>query len=293
MGEPGADDRARTSTGVIGLGVIGRPIAERLVKAGFDVSVYDVRAEPAVALAHLGATRCTSPAEVAQRSRIIVSLVADQSQTDAVVFGADGIVNVLGPDSIFVTGSTLGPAPVRELAQALGARGCATLDAPISGGYLAAAAGTLSLMIGGPQSVLDRALPVLRAYATTIIRTGDVGTGQAAKLAHQLVCSVNVITLLEGMSLGVAAGVEPAVLRQVMRAGVADSSILRLWDDLGPRWKSMLDARAAGEPPSNLQKDLHLVLELAHELEVELNVCPAASRVADDGSATGHDDPRL
>ncbi len=286
-------DAASIGAGVIGLGVIGRPIAERLIKAGFRVAVYDVRAEPAAALAQLGATPCASPADVAKRSRIIVSLVADKAQTDAVIFGADGILNALQPDSIFVTGSTLGPAPVRSLAQALDARGCATLDAPISGGYLAAAAGTLSVMIGGSQSVLDRALPVLRAYATTIIHAGDVGAGQAAKLAHQLVCSVNVITLLEGLSLGAAAGVDPAVLRQVMQAGVADSSILRLWDDLGPRWKSMLDTRAAGEPLSNLQKDLHLVLELAHDLDVKLNVCPAASRVADDGSATGHDDPRL
>jgi 2-hydroxy-3-oxopropionate reductase len=286
-------DAAGISVGVIGLGVIGKPIAERLIKAGFGVAVYDVRAEPAAALALLGATHCASPAEVASRSRIIVSLVADKAQTEAVIFGDDGILNALGRDSIFITGSTLGPAPVREFARALDARGCATLDAPISGGYPAAAAGTLSMMVGGPQSALDRALPVLRAYATTIVRAGDVGAGQAAKLAHQLVCSVNVITLLEGLSLGVAAGVEPAVLRQVMQAGVADSSILRLWDQLGPRWKSMLDARAAGDPPSNLQKDLHLVLELAHELDVKLNVCPAASRAADEGRATGHDDPRL
>ena len=182
---------------------------------------------------------------------------------------------------------------MRKLAQALGAKGCETLDAPISGGYLAAAAGTLSVMVGGSQSALDRTLPVFRAYASTIIRAGAVGAGQAAKLAHQLVCSVNVITLLEGVSLGAAAGVDPAVLRRIMQAGVADSSILRLWDDLGPRWKSMLEPRASGAAPSNLQKDLHLVLELAAELGVKLNVCPAASRAADAGSATGRDDPQL
>ncbi len=282
-----------TNVGVLGLGVIGKPIAERLIKAGFSVAVYDVLEDRVAGLHKLGATACASPADVATHSDIIVSLVADAAQTDAVVFGPRGIIEALRPGCIFVIGSTLGPLPVRNVAQALAPRGCATLDAPISGGYLAAYEGTLSLMIGGPQPVLDKSLPVLRAYATTITRAGDIGAGQAAKLAHQLVCSVNVITLLEGLSLGAAAGVEPAVLRKIMQAGVADSSILRLWDELGPRWKNMLNAAAPGSPPSNLQKDLHLVLELAHDLGVNLQVCPAASRAADDGVATGQDNPAL
>lgn len=281
------------NVGVLGLGVIGKPIAERLVKAGFSVAVYDVLENRMVELQNLGATPCASPADVATRSEIIVSLVSDAAQTDAVVSGENGVLNTLRPGSIFVIGSTLGPKPVHKVAQALAAKGCATLDAPISGGYLAAREGMLSLMIGGAQPVLDKALPVLSAYATTITHAGDLGAGQAAKLAHQLVCSVNVITLLEGLSLGAAAGVAPAVLKEIMQAGVAGSSVLRLWDELGPRWKGMLNAAAPGGPPSNLQKDLHLVLELAHELGIDLQVCPAASRAADEGIATGHDNPAL
>ena len=282
-----------TNVGVLGLGVIGKPIAERLLKAGFCVAVYDVRNQPVVELQELGATPRTSPADVAKHSEIIISLVSDAAQTDDLVFGAGGILDALQPGSLFVIGSTLGPAPVRKLAQVLAAKGCETLDAPISGGYPAARAGTLSVMTGGAQSTLDRALPVLRAFAKVITHAGDVGAGQAAKLAHQLVCSVNVITLLEGMSLGVAGGVEPAVLKQIFREGVADSSVLQRWDDLAPRWKGMLKATAPGLPPSNLQKDLQLVLELAHELGVGLHVCPAESLAADRGMATGHDNPRL
>jgi len=279
--------------GVLGLGVIGQPIAARLVQAGFEVAVFDVRDEPLAALRAVGAVTCASPAAVAGRSEIIISLVSDAAQTDAVVSGADGILGALCPQSIFITGSTLGPAPVRAVAERLAAKGCATLDAPISGGYLAAAEGTLSLMIGGAQTTLDRALPVLRAFATNITRVGDVGAGQVAKLAHQLVCSVNAMTLLEGLALGVAGGVEPDALKQVLREGVADSRVLRLWDDLGPRWKGMLKAPGLGGAPSNLQKDLHLVLDLARSLGVELHVSPAASEAADRGVATGRANPAL
>jgi len=279
--------------GVLGLGVIGKPIAVRLTSAGFEVSVFDVREEPMVELRREGAVTCASPAAVAARSEMIISLVSDAAQTDAVVSGTDGILGALRAGSLFVTGSTLGPAPVRAVADRLAAKDCATLDAPISGGYLAAAEGKLSLMVGGTQAALDRALPVLRAFATNITRVGDVGAGQVAKLAHQLVCSVNAMTLLEGLALGVAGGVEPGILKQVLREGVADSRVLRLWDDLGPRWKGMLKGVAPGAVPSNLQKDLHLVLALAGELGVPLHVSPAASDAADRGVATGRDDPEL
>lgn len=282
-----------TNVGVIGLGVLGKPVAERLVKAGFRVAVFDVRDEPMAALQEAGATKCASPAEVAKLSEIIVSLVSDRAQTDAIVFGAGGILEALQPGTIFITGSTLGPASVQNIAAALAAKNCATLDAPISGGYLAAYDGTLSLMIGGAQATIDQALPVLRAFAQTITRAGDVGAGQAAKLAHQLVFSVNVMALLEGLSLGAAGGVEPAVLKQIIREGIANSSVLQLWDDLGPRWKNMLKATAPGATPPNMRKDLHLVLELAQELGVNLYVGTQASLIADAGVATGHDDPRL
>src|SRR6185436_20542957 len=113
--------------------------------------------------------------------------------------------------------------------------------------------GALSLMVGGAPAVLERALPVLRIFARDITRTGDVGSGQAAKLAHQLVFSVNVMALLEGLSLGVAGGVEPAVLKTIIKEGIANSSVLQLWDDLGPRWKKMLEATPPGTTPPNLR----------------------------------------
>jgi 2-hydroxy-3-oxopropionate reductase len=277
---------------VIGLGVLGKPVAERLLKAGYRVAVFDVRAEPVAELKKAGAIACASPAEVAKHAELIVSLVSDRPQTDAIVSGPGGILETLKPGTIVVIGSTLGPAPVRKVAEALATRGGETLDSPISGGYLAAYEGTLSLMIGGKPAVLDRALPALKTFAKDITRAGDVGAGQAAKLAHQLVFATNVMALLEGLSLGIAAGVEPDVLKGIFKAGIADSAILRLWHDLGPRWKAMLEATPADAPLPNLRKDLHLALDLAHQLDVSLPIASEASMIADAGIATGHKDPR-
>ena len=130
---------------------------------------------------------------------------------------------------------------------------------------------------------------MLRVFARDITRTGDVGSGQAAKLAHQLVFATNVMALLEGLSLGVAGGVEPAALKQVFKNGLANSAVLQAWDDLGPRWKGMLKATAPGTIPPNMRKDLHLVLEFARELGVTLYIGGQASLIADAGAATGHD----
>ena len=281
------------SVGVIGLGIIGKPIAERLVKAGFRVAVHDVRDEPVAELKNAGATACASSAEVAGRSDIIISLVLDRAQTHDVVFGEKGVIQTIRPGTLFATGSTLGPAPVRSIAAALAAKGCMTLDMPITGGYPAAYEGKLVLMIGGAQDALERALPVFRAFANNILRVGDIGAGQVAKLAHQLVMSVNVIALLEGLSLGVAGGVEPAMLKQVLKDGLANSRVLQVWDELGPRYKSMLKPAPPGASLPNLRKDLHSALELAHELGVTSYLGTQASLIADAGIATGHDNPLL
>ena len=282
-----------TNVGVIGVGIIGKPIALRLLKAGFKVAVYDVRPEPVAELKEAGATACNSSADVAGRSEIIISLVHDAAQTDDVVFGANGIIGVLKPGTIFATGSTLGPEPVQRIARALTEKSCATLDMPITGGYLAAYEGKLVLMIGGDETVLARALPVFYSFAHIITHAGDIGAGQTAKLAHQLVMAMNVMALLEGLAFGKAGGVEPAILKQILKDGLANSTVLQVWGELGPRWKDMLKPAAPGAEVPNLRKDLHTVLELARELGVDLPIGKEASRIADAGVATGHDNPLL
>jgi 2-hydroxy-3-oxopropionate reductase len=288
-----SDNSAITNVGVIGVGVIGKPIAERLVKAGFRVFIYDVRDEPLTALEKIGATVCPSPAHVAARSEMVISLVVDAPQTDDVVFGERGILHTIRPGTVFATGSTLGPAPVLKVAEAVAAKRCDTLDMPITGGYLAAYEGKLALMMGGNEDTLERARPVLKAFANIITHAGAIGAGQAAKVAHQLILTVNVMALLEGLALGVAGGVKPDVLRKIIRDGLANSRVLENWADLGARWKGMLAPSEPGGPLPNLRKDLHTALELARELGVKVNLGMEASRVADAGTATGHDDARL
>ena len=281
------------SVGVIGIGALGEPIAGLLLKAGFATSVCDVRRDPLERLAKLGATPCASAAEVARYSDVIVSLVLDEAQTTDVVCGKSGLLGEIRPGAVLAIGSTLGPDAVRRIAETLGPKRAHVLDIPISGGIVAAREGALSVMAGGEEAVIERAMPALKVFARDITRTGGVGSGQTAKLAHQLVFSVNVMALLEGLALGAAGGLEPGVLKEVLRTGLANSAVLQAWPDLGSRWKGMLAPSAPGMPPPNLRKDLHLVLQLAGELGVPLHIASQASRIADAGIATGQADPRL
>ncbi len=285
--------RPQMRVGVIGLGALGRPVSELLLKAGYRTAVYDVRREPVRELAALGAQACRAPVELAEQSDLIVSLVSDAAQTDGIVSGPDGILDGLQRGAIFATGSTLGPEPVQRVAMQIAAKGGDTLDIPISGGIIAAKEGALSLMVGGSERTLERAMPALRVFARDITHCGPVGSGQAAKLAHQLVFSVNVMALLEGLALGKAGGVDPEIMKTVLKQGLANSTVLQVWHDLGPRWKGMLQPTAPDAPLPNMRKDLHLVLEMAESLGLPLQIAEHASQVADSGAATGHDDPQL
>ncbi len=285
--------RPQMRVGVIGLGALGRPVSELLLKAGYRTAVYDVRREPVRELAALGAQACRAPVELAEQSDLIVSLVSDAAQTDGIVSGPDGILDGLQRGAIFATGSTLGPEPVQRVAMQIAAKGGDTLDIPISGGIIAAKEGALSLMVGGSERTLERAMPALRVFARDITHCGPVGSGQAAKLAHQLVFSVNVMALLEGLALGKAGGVDPEIMKTVLKQGLANSTVLQVWHDLGPRWKGMLQPTAPDAPLPNMRKDLHLVLEMAESLGVPLQGAQHASQVADSGAATGHDDPLI
>lgn len=285
--------KIQAKVGVIGLGALGLPIARRLITAGCSTAVYDVRFDPVRELAALGASACSSPADVARVSDLIISLVSDAEQTDAIVSGPGGILETLRPDAVFATGSTLGPGPVLRVAQQIAAKGGHTLDIPISGGIFAAREGLLSLMVGGDPELLASVMPILKVFADNVTHTGEVGTGQVAKLAHQLVFSSNVLALLEGLALAEAGGVSPDVMKLVLKQGLANSAVLQIWHELGPRWKGMLEAKADDEPLPNMRKDLHLVLDMAQKLGVALPVGSHVSRVADSGQATGHNNPEL
>ena len=185
-----APENIRLKAGVVGLGALGAPVAGLLLKAGHPVAVYDVRSEPVAESQMLGARACASPAEVAQHSDIVISLVSDRAQTDDIVFGSNGMRDHLQAGAILAIGSTLGPEPVRHIAQKLAARDVEVLDIPISGGILAAREGTLSLMAGGRAETLARAqrqsgtaeLPPSQVVLDDVI---ELGPGDQIVEAHR------------------------------------------------------------------------------------------------------------
>ena len=279
--------------GLIGLGTLGKPMAKNLVKAGFDLAVYDVREAPMKELEAAGATPCASASELAARSEVLISMVLNIIQTEEVVFGSQGVTASVRPGTKLVIGSTIGPGPMRKIAQALEPKGVTLIDAAMAGGYPAAEKGTLTVMVGGDPEVLDEVMPVLRAVGSTILRAGAVGTAQAAKLANNLTQAINIIALLEGLALGMAAGVESKTLKEILRKSSANSYVLEVWDKLGPRWKKRLARRTPEDQVPNLCKDLRLAVDFARELGVPLPVGSLASALWEGGIATGHEDPRI
>jgi 3-hydroxyisobutyrate dehydrogenase-like beta-hydroxyacid dehydrogenase len=282
-----------TRVGFVGLGTLGLPMSLNLRHAGFPLAVRDVRPEPLAELAALGARVCGSPAEVMQHADVVVSLVQTLEQTREVVLGQGGIVEAAARGKTLIVGSTIGPAAMIELARAVQATGCAFVDGAVTGGYPAARAGSLTVIVAADDPTLDAVEPVLQVFGKTIIRTGPVGNAQRAKLVNNMVLSANIVALLEGLALGAAAGLDPAVLRRTLRSATADSYPLQVWEELGGRWKGQLGRRRAGDPVPNLSKDLQLALALAHELAIPMPVAAQAAALFEGGAATGHDDARL
>ncbi len=250
--------------GVIGLGRMGRPMAERLVAAGFDVVVHNRSQGPVDELVALGARAAGSAAEV--DADVVITLLPDPGTVEALTLEA------ARSGALLVDMSTSPPALAVRLAETLRSRGAAALDAPVSGGVTGAREGTLTIMAGGEEADLDRARPVLEALGAKITHVGGHGAGQIAKAANQLVVALNIQAVAEALSLARAAGVDPAVVREALLGGFADSRVLQ---EHGQR---MLDRDF--EPGGALRlhlKDLDIARELAAERGAAL---PAGEQVA-------------
>lgn len=257
--------------GFIGLGTMGGFMAANLIRAGFELVVFDVR-EQAVAPARAqGASVASTPGEVGARAGIVVSMLPDTPDVEAVIRGPDGLLSVAPSCRLFIDMSTIAPAAVRTISAELAAKQIAFLDAPVSGGPVGAENGTLTIMAGGEEAAFQQALPVLRALGTTITHVGPSGAGQTLKLCNQLICGINIQAICEALALARASGVDLGVLRQVLMGGSAGSWML---DKLGPGMIAR-DTRA-GFRIDLMLKDLKLVQELAFDLSVPL---PATSLV--------------
>ena len=251
--------------GFIGLGIMGAPMAANLLKAGFELTVWNRTASRGDALVAAGATRADSPADVAHASEVTISCVTDSPDVEAVTLGEHGVLAGAAPGSVYIDCSTISPATARKVAEALGRNDVAMLDAPVSGGDVGAKAGTLAIMVGGDAPVFERCLPVLQAMGKTIVHVGPSGAGQVVKLCNQVAGGLNLLAMAEAIVLAEQAGVAPEKMLEVVSAGAAGSWML---SNLGPR--AVRGDFAPGFMVELMQKDLRLVLETAAETTTPL-----------------------
>lgn len=254
--------------GFIGLGIMGKPMCRNLLKAGYQLTVYSRTQKDVDAIVGGSggkAVAAASPKEVAAKSDVIITMLPNSPQVREVVLGENGVLEGAAKGSIVVDMSSIAPLASREIAAALAEKGVRMLDAPVSGGEPKAIEGTLSVMIGGSQADFDECLPVMQAMAASVVRVGDIGAGNVAKLCNQIVVAVNIAAMSEALVLAAKSGVNPDLVYQAIRGGLAGSTVL---DAKAPL---VMDGKFTPGFRINLHaKDLHNVLETSHELNVSL-----------------------
>jgi 2-hydroxy-3-oxopropionate reductase len=216
--------------GFIGLGLMGRPMAGNLLKAGFRLVVYN-RSAPAVEdLVAQGATRAPSPAELARRVTRVITMVPDSPDVEQVLAGEHGVFSTIQPGTIIIDCSSIAPTAARNLAQQAEALGARMLDAPVSGGEIGAVSGTLSIMVGGDPAAFAEVKPILDAMGNPdkVIRVGDSGAGQITKVCNQMVIGGTLAVVSEAFALAIKAGVDPARVREALLGGFAASRVLEV-----------------------------------------------------------------
>jgi 3-hydroxyisobutyrate dehydrogenase-like beta-hydroxyacid dehydrogenase len=260
-----------TKIGLIGLGLMGRPIGMNLLKAGFPLTVWNRTPARAQELVAAGAHLAASPSELAARSELVISIVSDPPALEEVLWGADGAMQSFQRGSIYMDSSTVSPDLVRKIAAACANREVRFLDAPVTGGDWGAKKGELLFMVGGDAQTLKDVEPVLRVLGKKWFRLGPNGAGQTIKLAMNLILALQVDALAEALALVTGAGLEGEKLVEVLQSSMARSGVL---DVKAP---NLLKGEYTPSFPLRLMhKDLRLALELAKEKNVELPAAAAA-----------------
>jgi 3-hydroxyisobutyrate dehydrogenase len=251
--------------GFIGLGTMGKPMARNLLKAGYTLTVYNRSRAAANELVSDGALAASSSAEVAAASDVVITMVPDSPDVQAVVLGDVGVLEGAKSGTIVIDMSTISPLVAQEIAEKAKAAGVIFLDAPVSGGEPGAIAGTLSIMVGGDKDTFERVRPILEAMGKTITYIGPSGSGQITKMCNQILCAVNILAVSEAMTIGKKAGLDLKVMLQAISGGAASSWML---NNLGP--KMIARDWAPGFKIDLQQKDLRLAEELAQSLQAPL-----------------------
>jgi len=262
---------AKEKIGFIGLGIMGKPMCLNLIKAGFSVTAYNRTSSKVQAIVDAGGQAADSPADVAQKSDIIITIVSDSPDVEEVILGGNGVIKGIKPGSVVIDMSTISPTVTQRIAEKLAEKDVEMLDAPVSGGDTGAIAGTLAIMVGGKKEVFERCKPVFEAMGKSITHVGGNGMGQTVKLCNQILVSVTNMAVCEAIRFAEKSGVDPDIMIEATKNGAAGSWQL---SNLGP--KMVARDFAPGFMIDLQQKDLRLALEAAREMEVPL---PALSLV--------------
>ncbi|MBI5937408.1 MAG: 2-hydroxy-3-oxopropionate reductase [Betaproteobacteria bacterium] len=256
----------------IGMGIMGKPMAINLHKAGHQVFVNGRRPESMAEPVAAGCIACASPADAAAQAEIVIVMVSDTPDVEQVILGEGGVIQGAKAGSVVVDMSTISPTATRAMAAKLAAQGVEMLDAPVSGGDIGAINGTLSIMVGGKSEVFERVKPAFEAMGKNIVLVGDNGAGQVAKACNQIVVAVTIEAVAEALLFARKNGVDPAKVRDALMGGFAGSRILEV------HGKRMLDNEYKPGFKTKLhQKDMNIVMQTAKELGLSL---PGAALVS-------------
>ena len=251
--------------GFIGLGIMGRHMAGHLLRAGHALVVYDLVQEALEEATHAGAQPGASCKDVAARSDVVISMVPDSPDVEALALGKDGIGEGARPGLAYVDMSTISPQTAIHVANRMGEKGVRCLDAPVSGGELGAKNATLSIMAGGPENLFNEMLPILQVMGKTVTHCGASGAGQTVKACNQIQVALNFVGMAEALVLGTKAGVDPAIILKVLSAGYAQT---RVMDVRGP--KIIKGEFEPGFKSKFHYKDLNIIMATARDLQVAL-----------------------
>jgi 2-hydroxy-3-oxopropionate reductase len=249
--------------GFIGLGIMGKPMAKNLLKAGYPTTVYDIVQQAVEDLVRVGAHKGSSSKDVAHKSEVLITMLPNSPEVRQVVLGEDGILAGAKPGTILVDMSSISPLASKEIAQEAKAKGVIMLDAPVSGGEPKAIDGTLAIMVGGPEDSFEQVKDILYVMGKSVIRVGEIGSGNITKLANQIIVALNIAAMSEAMVLATKSGENPEKVYQAIRGGLAGSAVLDA--------KMPLALKRNFVPGFRIElhiKDLANALDTAHQLGV-------------------------
>lgn len=271
--------------GFIGLGIMGRPMAENLREADYELVVYNRTEEKADEFVDGGGEKASSPREVAEKSDVVITMLPDSPQVEELVLGEDGVAEGLSDGKLYIDMSSIAPATARQVHEALEEKGVEAVDAPVSGGQPAAESGDLAIMVGGSDDAVERARPILEVMGKAVTHIGPPGSGQVAKAANQVVVALTIQAVAEALTLVRKSGVDAAKVREALLGGLAQSKILEMHGErmlertFDPGFKLTLH-----------RKDLSIALQAAREEGVPLLATAQAAEVMNALLASGHGD---